>query len=134
MHTTPSYRALMRRRHRDCAMDTKPTPGSCRAASGSRSPGTRQSRRRPPRRAGRRSPTAGRERAVAASVVEHPPAAKTLRQRDADVEAAAVAPGDQPILAKDLLRGVMTFAQGGIDGRLERVKTSSPALPSCPAS
>jgi hypothetical protein len=57
------------------------------------------------------------ERAVAASIVENPTAAKALGQRDADFEAAAMAVGDEAILGKDLLRGVMTFAQRGIDGR-----------------
>jgi len=58
--------------------------------------------------------------AVAAAVVEDALSAKAPRELHTDVEPPPMTPGDEPILAEDLLRGVMPFTNRGIYGRFCR--------------
>ena len=58
----------------------------------------------------------GQKGPVAAAVIEHPAAPKRLRERQAGLEPAAVTPGNQPVLAEDLLGGVVALTEGGRSG------------------
>ena len=58
--------------------------------------------------------------AVAAAVVEDPLTAEAPCELQAGVESPPVTPCDEPVLAEDLLRGVMTAANRRIDWNLGR--------------
>ena len=74
------------------------------------------------------------KRSVAAAVVEQPAAPEAARQREARVEPAAVTPGNQPILAEDLLGGVVALSEGSVQGFMRSSGRSELLLPRFPAS